>query len=206
MNTDIRVHLCSSVAKLPFASIAAGFALFAADLSSAPWLGHAVSFPFGCTENIHPTPKRLANAHSCGKEALSGPNISQWRRFFLWWFWHGNGYVETSTEGSVYNLHGSIQEDLMIQLDSGNVLLKPSHRKQLMAWLKRAMRIGQRLGNFLLQITMKRTGRSYEVNFAVQDSAGNFNLRMKRHDWRDAVRDLSRMICVKLQGQRLALE
>jgi hypothetical protein len=93
----------------------------------------------------------------------------------------------------------------MIQLDSGNVLLKPSHRKQLMAWLKRAMRIGQRLGNFLLQITMKRTGRSYEVNFAVQDSAGNFNLRMKRHDWRDAVRDLSRMICVKLQGQRLGM-
>ena len=94
----------------------------------------------------------------------------------------------------------------MIQLDSGNVLLKPSHRKQLMAWLKRATRIGQRLGNFLLQITMKRTGRSYEVNCTVQDSAGNFNLRMRRHDWRDAVRDLSRMICVKLQGQRLALE
>jgi hypothetical protein len=93
----------------------------------------------------------------------------------------------------------------MIQLDSGNVLLKPSHRKQLMAWLKRAMRIGQRLGNFLLHITMKRIGRSYEVNFTVQDSAGNFQMRMKRHDWRDAVRDLSRMICVRLQGQRLAL-
>ena len=93
----------------------------------------------------------------------------------------------------------------MIQLDSGNVLLKPSHRKQLMAWLKRAMRIGQRLGNFLLQITMKRIGRSYEVNFAVHDTAGDFQLRMKRHDWKDAVRDLSRMICVKLQGQRLGI-
>ena len=91
----------------------------------------------------------------------------------------------------------------MIQLDCGNVLLKPSQRRQLMGWLKRAMRLGQRLGNFVLQISMKRVGRAYEVNFAVHDDAGNFQYRMKRHDWRDAVRDLSRTICVKLQGQRL---
>ena len=93
----------------------------------------------------------------------------------------------------------------MIQLDSGNVLLKPSHRRQLMTWLKRALRLGERLGNFVLQISMKRIGRAYEVNFAVRDSAGDFKYRMKRHDWRDAVRDLSRMICVRLHGQRLGM-
>ena len=93
----------------------------------------------------------------------------------------------------------------MIQLDSGNVLLKPSHRRQLMAWLKRAVRIGQRLGDFLLQITMKRTGRAYEVVMTVHDSAGDFHMRMKRHDWRDAVRDLSRMLSVKLHSQRLGM-
>jgi hypothetical protein len=93
----------------------------------------------------------------------------------------------------------------MIHLDSGNVLLKPSQRRQLMTWLRRAMRLGQRLGNFLLNISMKRIGKSYEVNIAVQDTAGNFNVRMKRHDWRDAMRELSRTICLRLQGQRFGM-
>jgi hypothetical protein len=96
-------------------------------------------------------------------------------------------------------------EDQMIQLDSGNVLLKPSHRRQLMTWLKRALRIGQRLGKFVLQINMRRIGRAYEVQFAVHDSAGDFSYRMKRHDWRDAAQDLARMICVKLHGQQLSM-
>ena len=93
----------------------------------------------------------------------------------------------------------------MIQLDSGNVLLKPSHRRQLMTWLRRALRLGQRVGDFVLHISMKRIGRSYEVNFAVHDAAGDFRLRMKRHDWRDAVHDLARTICVRLHGQRLGI-
>jgi len=93
----------------------------------------------------------------------------------------------------------------MIQLDSGNVLLKPSHRRQLMTWLKRALRIGQRLGDFILHISMKRIGRAYDVSFSVHDSAGDFRYRMKRHDWRDAFRDLARMIAVKLHGQRLGM-
>ena len=94
----------------------------------------------------------------------------------------------------------------MIQLHSGNVLLKPSHRRQLMTWLRRATRLGQRLGNFVLQISMKRIGKMYEVICAVRDSVGSFQVRMKRHDWRDAARNLSRMICVRLQGQRMGIE
>ena len=93
----------------------------------------------------------------------------------------------------------------MIQLDSGNVLLKPSHRRQLMAWLRRAVRLGQRVGNFVLQITMRRIGRSYEVHMSVKDSAGDFRMRMKRHDWRDAVRDLSRTLSIRLHDQRLGM-
>jgi hypothetical protein len=93
----------------------------------------------------------------------------------------------------------------MIQLNSGNVLLKPSHRRQLTAWLKRALRIGHRLGNFVIQISMKRIGRSYEVNADVSDSSGAFHMRIKRHDWRDAARDLARMISVKLHNQRLGM-
>lgn len=93
----------------------------------------------------------------------------------------------------------------MIQFDPGNVLLKPSHRRQLMAWLRRALRIGQRLGNFVLQLSMKRVGRSYEVNAVVHDSAGNFRCRIKRHDWQNAVRELSRTLCVRLHDQRLRM-
>ena len=36
----------------------------------------------------------------------------------------------------------------MIKLDLGNVLLKPSHRKQLMSWLRRSLRLGERLGDY----------------------------------------------------------
>jgi len=93
----------------------------------------------------------------------------------------------------------------MIQLDSGNVLLKPTHRKQVMTSLRRAARIGERMGNFVLQITMKRIGKAYEVILSVRDAAGDFRVRMKRHDWRDAVRDLARMVCVKLHDQKLGM-
>jgi ribosomal protein L37E len=91
----------------------------------------------------------------------------------------------------------------MIQLDSGNVLLKPSQRRQLMTWLRRALRIGQRLGNFALQITMRRCGRSYEIHARVHDSAGDFHCRTRRHDWRNAVRDLAKMLSNRLHDQRL---
>ena len=93
----------------------------------------------------------------------------------------------------------------MIQLNSGNVLLKPSHRRQMMTWLKRALRLGQQMGNFFIQITMKRVGRMHEVIVSVRDTAGDFRMRMKRHDWRDAVRDLARMISVRLHDQKLSL-
>ena len=51
----------------------------------------------------------------------------------------------------------------MIKLEPGNVLLKPSQRKQLMTWLRRSLRLGERLGNFVLTITMQRSGRFYEM-------------------------------------------
>ena len=91
----------------------------------------------------------------------------------------------------------------MIKLDSGNVLLKPSHRRQLMSWLKRAMRLGSRIGNFALTITMHRTGRQCEVRATVHDSAGDFACRSRQHDWRDAMRELIRMLCNRLHEQLL---
>jgi hypothetical protein len=92
----------------------------------------------------------------------------------------------------------------MIKLDSGNVLLKRSHRRQLMTWLKRSMRLGQRVGNFVLTISMQRIGKFYEVLVTVRDSIGTLSCRSKRHDWRDAMRDLARRVGLWLHDQQLA--
>ena len=46
----------------------------------------------------------------------------------------------------------------MIELDVGNVLLKPSHRRQLSALLRSSLRLGRQLGAFDLTITMRRAG------------------------------------------------
>lgn len=94
----------------------------------------------------------------------------------------------------------------MIQLDEGNVLLKPSHRKQLMGWLKRSLRLGQRIGDFALNITLKRIGRSYEVRTVVRDRGGDFVLRHRATDWRNALRSMVQELCHKLHDQSRAIK
>ena len=82
----------------------------------------------------------------------------------------------------------------MLKLDSGNVLLKPSHRRQLMSWLKRAMRFGERMGNLAISITLHRVGRLVEVRADVADGHGVIAFRARQNDWRDAARRLVRML------------
>lgn len=82
----------------------------------------------------------------------------------------------------------------MLKLDPGNVLLKPSHRRQLMSWLKRAMRLGHRMGNPAISIIMHRIGRSVEVRADVADPMGSVAFRSRHNDWKDAARELIRMI------------
>lgn len=89
----------------------------------------------------------------------------------------------------------------MIQLNSGNVLLKPSHRKQLMSSLRRAVKMGERLGKFVLNLTLHRSGRAFQINAAVNDSFGKFDLRARSTDLRTAVRNLIRMLATKLHEQ-----
>lgn len=91
----------------------------------------------------------------------------------------------------------------MIKLDPGNVLLKRSHRRQVMTWLRRAVRLGQRVGGFVLTISMQRIGRSYEIRAMAQDSVGTLKCRSRRHDWRDAVRDMVREVERWVHGQQL---
>jgi hypothetical protein len=91
----------------------------------------------------------------------------------------------------------------MIKLDAGNVLLKPSQRRQLMAWLRRCLRIGSRLRDFVLEIRMHRTGKHVEVRAAVHDQQGDIACRSRQTDWRSALRDLVRQLAPKLHGQYL---
>lgn len=92
----------------------------------------------------------------------------------------------------------------MIELDLGNVLLKPSQRKQLMSWLRRSLEFGKRLGNFVLKISVQRSGRQYEMKAQVHDSAGDFDCRTRQTDWRSAFRDLIRMLTNQLHAQWLS--
>ena len=91
----------------------------------------------------------------------------------------------------------------MVKLDAGNVLLKPSQRRQLMSWLKRAMHLGKRIGDFLLTIKLKRQGRLYDVRATVHDAAGDFKLGSRSADCRDAFRTLCRKLAVRLHDQAL---
>jgi hypothetical protein len=93
----------------------------------------------------------------------------------------------------------------MIKLDLGNVLLKPSQRKQLMACLRRTMRLGDRLGNFVLTLRLNRVGRHLDVRADVHDSAGDFAVHMRDSNFRTAVRKLVRTLSTRIHDQlRLA--
>jgi hypothetical protein len=91
----------------------------------------------------------------------------------------------------------------MIELDVGNVLLKPSQRRQMMARLRRCLKLGSRLGDFLLRITIWRSGRQYELRAAVRDRAGDFGCRVRRADWADALHDLIHALSRRLHDQCL---
>jgi hypothetical protein len=89
----------------------------------------------------------------------------------------------------------------MIQLEVGNVLLKPSHRRQLTTWLRRAVKLGERLGDFALRISLRRAGRCVEVRAKVHDAAGDFTLRARKGDMREALRQITAELCQRLHDQ-----
>jgi hypothetical protein len=90
----------------------------------------------------------------------------------------------------------------MVKLDSGNVLLKPSHRKQLLGWLRRSSRLGERLGNFDLTVRLARVGHHHEARAMVRDSAGDFTCRCRQRELRSVMRDLVHNVVYRLRHQR----
>ena len=57
----------------------------------------------------------------------------------------------------------------MVKLQAANGLLKPSQRRQLFAWLRRAIVLGERVGDFLLNISVRRVGRMFEMRADVHE-------------------------------------
>lgn len=89
----------------------------------------------------------------------------------------------------------------MMKLDTGNVLLKPSHLRQMNAWLKRPMRLGERMGGLDLTLSLQRVGGRYEARAQVRDSAGSFDCRTRDRNLRDAVRDVTALLASRLHDQ-----
>jgi hypothetical protein len=93
----------------------------------------------------------------------------------------------------------------MIKLDEGNVLLKPAQRRQVLASFRRALRLANRLGDFIITISLRRVGRLFELHADIHDRFGDVHCRSRQNDWRTALRDLSRSICNALHEQCLRL-
>ena len=93
----------------------------------------------------------------------------------------------------------------MVKLEPGNCPLKPSQRRQLISWLKRAIALGERVGDFFLTISIRRlSGRRYEMRADVRDAIGDFTLRTRGQTWRDVCRAMVRMLAIRLHDQRIA--
>lgn len=93
----------------------------------------------------------------------------------------------------------------MIELESNNVLLKGSTRKQLMGWLKRSLKMAQRLGDFAVKITLQRVGSVYKMTAYVAGTGGNgpVECHVHGHDLRGTCRDLVHQLSEQLHEQRL---
>jgi ribosome-associated translation inhibitor RaiA len=91
----------------------------------------------------------------------------------------------------------------MVTLDAGNVLLKPTHKRQLMSRLKRITRLGDRLGNFIMRLSLRRTGRHVEMTAKVHDRFGDFALRSRAQSWTDALHAIVHAMRCELRSHSL---
>ena len=89
-----------------------------------------------------------------------------------------------------------------MELVSLNVPLRGVHRKQIMAWLRRPLKVGQQIGSFVLKMTIQRSGKAFEVRAQVRDEAGEFTCR-SRGDLMDACIEVTHKLNLQLHRQRL---
>ena len=92
----------------------------------------------------------------------------------------------------------------MIQITCGNVLLTPTARRQLMSCLRRANKLGQRLGGFALNLCIKRSGRTFDLRADAHDRRGDVRCHARGSDWWTVVRQVVRDLVARLHAQLLA--
>lgn len=70
--------------------------------------------------------------------------------------------------------------------------------------LRRATKLGSRLGGFMLKLCLRRTGRTFDVRADVADRVGPFRCHARGSDWATVVRHLIRDVTERLHRQVLA--
>jgi hypothetical protein len=93
----------------------------------------------------------------------------------------------------------------MISLTAANVSLKPSQKKQLLSRLRRAIRLGERLGQFVLRITVKGCGRHMEVVAKGRDKGGEFQFRARQLTLADCMKTIVRTIVQRVHDSMLGI-
>lgn len=93
----------------------------------------------------------------------------------------------------------------MVQLNSGNVLLKPTQKRRILSHLRRCHQLGEAVGDVRMIVSLKRSGKGIEASAKVTDRAGRFECRERDQDWKYAVERLIRTLHTRMHAQRLAV-
>ena len=89
----------------------------------------------------------------------------------------------------------------MVELLEGNVLLKPAQKRRVLAHLRRASRLNDRMGDSRLAVTLKRVGTKYEARAKVHNRRGDVECKARDAHWENAVTALVRSLHDKVHAQ-----
>jgi ribosome-associated translation inhibitor RaiA len=75
----------------------------------------------------------------------------------------------------------------MVELTSGNVLLKPAQKKRVLTHLKRCGQLADLIGDCRVKVELTRSGRYVEARGGIAWHGVQTTLRSRDTDWRTAV-------------------
>jgi hypothetical protein len=73
----------------------------------------------------------------------------------------------------------------------------------VLARLRRVIKLGERLGDFVATVTLRRVGKVVEIRAGVHDSRGDFACRIRQGDGRHAINVLVHQLASRLHQQAL---
>jgi ribosome-associated translation inhibitor RaiA len=93
----------------------------------------------------------------------------------------------------------------MVQILSGNVLLKPAQKRRILSHLKRTTKLGEHVGDFNLTVSLARSGKHVEARAKVADKKGAFEVHSRDAHWETAVDGVIKQVHSKVHAQRIGL-